>query len=207
MPSVAGLASASLVDAVGRLYSHRAHIMGLVSPRPDLVLFGPAVTISFLPYRQDLEDVNGPAFADWFYRAVGSNPQGKVLVMTHGGYPDASHGGGTKLSRVRNNELAGVLTDGRLRDFDQLAEWGFATFCGGEATRWGGDTVTPAAANVPVEIGGVRIVPEDYVFADRAGAVVIPGGSVNEAIAIAREIEREENAALVSIREEDRPSR
>jgi regulator of RNase E activity RraA len=201
--AIAGLASASLVDAVGRFHGHRAHIMGLVSPRPEEVLFGPAVTVAFLPYRQDLDDVNGPGFAGWFYRAVGSNPAGKVLVMSHGGHPDASHAGGMKLSRVHNNGLAGVLTDGRLRDFDQLAQFGFATWCAGEATRWGGDTVSPAAANVPVEVGGVCVVPGDYVFADRAGAVVLPSESAHEVIAMAHEIEREDSAAEARIRGED----
>ena len=33
---------------------------------------------------------------------------------------------------------AGVLTDGRLRDFDELAGYDFAAYCSGEATRWGG---------------------------------------------------------------------
>jgi hypothetical protein len=32
-----------------------------------------------------------------------------------------------------------VLTDGRLRDFDELARYDFAAYCSGEATRWGGD--------------------------------------------------------------------
>ena len=50
--------------------------------------------------------------------------------------------------------LAGVLTDGRLRDFDELAGYDFAAYCAGEATRWGGDEVTPFQANVPVVMRG-----------------------------------------------------
>ena len=45
--------------------------------------------------------------------------------------------------------LAGVLTDGRLRDFDELAPYDFASYCAGEATRWGRGEVTPFQANVP----------------------------------------------------------
>jgi regulator of RNase E activity RraA len=51
------------------------------------------------------------------------------------------------MSRLQNHGLAGVLTDGRLRDFDELRRNGFATYCKGETTRWGGDTVTPFQAN------------------------------------------------------------
>ena len=78
------------------------------------------------------------AFAGWFYRAVGDAPKGKVLVLSSGGYPDVSHGGGTKLPRVHNHGLAGVLTDGRLRDFGEMAEYDFAAWCGRGHTlgRW-----------------------------------------------------------------------
>ncbi len=43
-------------------------------------------------------------------------------------------GGGTKLLRLQENGCAGVLTDGRLRDFDELARYEFAAYCSGEAT-------------------------------------------------------------------------
>ncbi|MFI5610372.1 RraA family protein [Amycolatopsis sp. NPDC051903] len=203
LSAVQGIACASFVDALGHFYDHRVHILDLVSPTPTRPLFGPAATIEFLPYRQDREEVNAAGFASWFYRAVGDEPAGKVLVMSSGGHPGVSHGGGTKLSRAHNNGLAGLLTDGRLRDFGQLADYSFSTWCGGEATRWGGDVVTPAAANVPVEIGGVCVLPGDYLYADSAGAVVIPAARVWEVIAEARKIEREEDGALVGIREED----
>lgn len=46
VPSVEGLKTADLVDAMGRLHRHRCHLLDLVSPTPGRVLFGPAVTIS-----------------------------------------------------------------------------------------------------------------------------------------------------------------
>src|SRR3546814_2596319 len=89
--------------------------------------------------------------SDWSSDVCSSDLAGKVLVLSSGGYPDASLGGGTKLSRLEHQGLAGVLADGRLRDFDELREHPFSTWCRGEATRWGGDTVMPFAANVAVE--------------------------------------------------------
>lgn len=200
---VAGLGCASLVDAMGRIHQHRAHILSLVSPTPHRVLFGPAVTVAYLPYRDDFAGANSLGFAGWFYRAVGDAPAGKVLVLSSGGYPDASHGGGTKMSRLHNHDLAGVLTDGRLRDFDELAGYRFAAWCGGEATRWGGDTVAPCAAGVPVEVGGVCITPGDYVYADQAGAVVIPADTIDHVLAEARRIEHADQAFVADIKDED----
>ncbi|MCI2417915.1 RraA family protein [Saccharopolyspora sp. K220] len=197
------LGCASIVDAMGRTHRHRAHLLSLISPTPQRPMFGPAVTIAFLPYRDDFTDSNAAGFAGWFYRAVGAAPAGLVLVLSSGGYPDASHGGGTKMSRLHNHGLAGLLCDGRLRDFDELARYRFATWCTGEATRAGGDTVTPCAANISVEVRGVCITPGDYIYADRAGAVVIPAQSVREVLAEAHRVESEDAAFLPQIRDED----
>ena len=87
-------------------------------------------------------------------------------------------GGGTKLSRVQNDRLAGILTDGRLRDFAELQQYDLAIYCRGEATRWGGDVVTPYEANRSVVLAGVGIHPGDYIFADPSGAVAIPANEV-----------------------------
>ncbi|MGI5373620.1 RraA family protein [Streptomyces sp. CA-251387] len=200
--SVDRVSCASLVDAMGRVHEHRAHILDLVSPAPNRVLFGPVATIAFLPYRDDLPQT-GLGFAAFFYRAVADTPKGKVIVLSSGGCPDASHGGGTKLSRLRNHGLAGVLADGRLRDFAQLAGYGFATWCRGEATRWGGDTVMPFAANIAVEFGGVCIVPGDYAYADSSGAVVIPADSVRRVVEEAARIESDDARSAEQIRRED----
>jgi regulator of RNase E activity RraA len=198
---------ASLVDAMGRLHDHRAHLLPLVSPDPSRPLFGPAATITFLPARADLDDP--PDFADAFYRAVGPRPRGHVLVLSSCGYPDASYAGGTKLSRVQNHGLAGVVTDGRLRDFDQLADYDFATWCRGEATRWGGDTVMPYTAGQPVVLGGVCVMPGDYVYVDASGGVVIPATDVATVFAEAQQIEVDDATFMERIRAEhpDEPHR
>jgi regulator of RNase E activity RraA len=195
---------ASLVDAMGRLHSHRAHILSLLSPAPRR-LFGPAATIAYLPYRDDLQQTE-LGFGALFDQAVGESPAGRVLVLSSGGYPDASHGGGTKLSRLEHSGAAGVLADGRLRDFEQLSEYALATWCRGEAARWGGDTVMPFAANASVEIGGVCVIPGDYLYADASGAVVIPQASLKQVIDEAVRVEAEDVRALEAIAAE-RPRR
>src|SRR3546814_9772996 len=130
--------------------------------------------------------------SDWSSDVCSSDLAGKVLVLSSGGYPDASLGGGTKLSRLEHQGLAGVLADGRLRDFDELREHPFSTWCRGEATRWGGDTVMPFAANVAVEVGGACAVTGDYVYADASGGVVIPAQSLRRVLDEAHRVEAED---------------
>jgi regulator of RNase E activity RraA len=190
--SVEGLKCADIVDAMGRLHRHRCHLLDLVSPTPGRVLFGPAVTISYFPSCSAALDPKRYNLANLFHDAVGEDPQGKVVVLASNGYTDVSMGGGTKLSRLQHHGCAGVITDGRLRDFDELAEYDFASYCAGEATRWGGDKVTPFQANVPVVLSGVGVMPGQYVFADRSGAVVIPEQQIEDVLATARAVENED---------------
>jgi 4-hydroxy-4-methyl-2-oxoglutarate aldolase len=200
--AVEGLKCADLVDAMGRLHRHRCDILDLVSPTPGRVLFGPAVTISYFPSCSASLDPERYNLANLFHEAVGNDPEGKVLVLASNGYTDVSMGGGTKLSRLQRHGLAGVLTDGRLRDFDELAGYDFAAYCAGEATRWGGGEVTPFQANVPVVLSGVGVIPGQYVFADSSGAVLIPDGQIDEVLAEARNVEATDAASRDQIARE-----
>ena len=198
-----GLTAASLTDAVGRLCSHRAHILDLVSPTPGRVLFGRAATIRYVPYRQDLFEEGPTGFARCFYEAVAGDFEQTVLVLDNPGHADASIGGAVKFSRLHNHGMAGLITDARLRDFDQLAGYGPVFYCGGEAAEAGSRTLMPIAVNVPVHLGGTTIVPGDYIYADPAAAVVIPASLIDRVLALAREIDKQDEASLQAIRVED----
>jgi 4-hydroxy-4-methyl-2-oxoglutarate aldolase len=192
---VTGLRCADLVDAMGRMHRHRCHILDMVSPTPGRVLFGPAVTISYFPSCTAALDPERYNLARLFHEAVGDEPAGKVIVLASNGYRNTSMGGGTKLLRLQEDRCAGVLTDGRLRDFDELARYDFAAYCSGEATRWGGDRVTPFQANVPVVLDGVGVMPGNYVFADSSGALVIPDGEIDDVLEEARRIKEGDAAS------------
>ena len=194
---------ADVVDAMGRRHRHRSHILDLLSPTPERVLFGPAVTVSYFPTCEQVLDPDKYNFARLFYAAAGDDATGTVLVLASNGHPDVSLGGDTKLSRVAKMGMAGVLADGRLRDFEELAGYGFATYCRGRATRWGGDVVTPFQANVPVVVSGVGIFPGDYVFASAAGTAVIPAAEVGAVLEDAVEVAAENVGHLAAIAEED----
>ena len=192
------LGCAALVDAMGRLHRHRAHLPPMASPDPSRALFGPAATIAYLPYREDLAQAE--EFGRLFHQAVAAAPPAAVLVLSSGGYPEVSHAGGVKLTRAVIHHLGGVLADGRLRDFAELDAHGLPVWCRGEAVRWGGDVVAPAMANVPIDVGGVRVTPGDFVYAETAGGVVIPAGSLEAVFEMARTVKQEDRSFVIGIR-------
>ncbi|BCP10952.1 dimethylmenaquinone methyltransferase [Mycobacterium paraintracellulare] len=194
--------TADIVDAMGRRHRHRCHLLDLVSPTPGRRLFGPAVTISYFPTCRVALPPERYNFKRLFYDAIESGADGRVLVLASNGCSDASLGGGTKLSRVHNHRLAGILADGKLRDFAELAHYDLAVYCRGETTRSGGDIVTPYEANRPVVIAGVAVRPGDYVFADASGAAVIPAGDVRAVVRAAKKVALEDAETIVAIRAE-----
>lgn len=194
--------TADIVDAMGRRHRHRCHLLDLVSPTPGRRLFGPAVTISYFPTCRVALPPERYNFKRLFYDAIESGADGRVLVLASNGCSDASLGGGTKLSRVHNHRLAGILADGKLRDFAELAHYDLAVYCRGETTRSGGDIVTPYEANRPVVIAGVAVRPGDYVFADASGAAVIPAGDVRAVLRAAKKVALEDAETIVAIRAE-----
>lgn len=89
------LMAADIVDAMMKTYQHKAHIISLVSPTPERVLFGKAVTISFMPVRKDLMDEQIHSLGPAFYKSIQNyDPKDKVLVMASNGHSDISLGGG-----------------------------------------------------------------------------------------------------------------
>ncbi|MFE2610347.1 RraA family protein [Streptomyces mirabilis] len=167
-----------VADAMGRMHRHRCHINDLVTPTPGRILLGPAITISFFPSCEEALPLEHYNFSQLFHDAIENGAQGRVLVLAGNGHSGVSLGGGSKLSLVAAHGLAGVLADGRLRDFTEIATYDFAAYCLGQTTKWGGDVVTPFEANRPVVVSGVTVHPGDYVFADASGAVVIPAAQV-----------------------------
>jgi 4-hydroxy-4-methyl-2-oxoglutarate aldolase len=73
---VTGLKCADVVDAMGRMHRHRCHILDLVSPTPRRILFGPAVTISYVPSCSAALDPERHNLANLFDEAVGDDPAG-----------------------------------------------------------------------------------------------------------------------------------
>lgn len=138
---------AAVTDALGRVLGQQANVLDLISQTPGRVLFGAAVTIRFLPFREDLFQDDANSFARCFYEAVGNEPKGKVVVFDSAGYVNTSVGGGTKLSKLHNTGVAGLITDARLRDFQELAEYDPAFYCAGETVRAGTAELMPSAVS------------------------------------------------------------
>jgi regulator of RNase E activity RraA len=82
---------------------------------------------------------------------------------------------GELLSTAANvRGAAGCLTDGYVRDIRQIRQMGFPVFHAGIAPLDSKGRGKVAEIDVPIECGGVRVLPGDLVVGDADGVVVVP---------------------------------
>lgn len=118
---------------------------------------------------------------------------GDLLVIEATGINDVSTGGAMLASRAQMRGVMGELTNGCLRDIDEIADLKFPAYIGGTCPVKSARVLETVDVDVPVSIGGVQICPEDLVLMDRTGVVVVPSGNLKEVLEEAEKIKAKED--------------
>jgi 4-hydroxy-4-methyl-2-oxoglutarate aldolase len=96
--------------------------------------------------------------------------------------------------------LAGIVVDGSIRDFDEIAEMEMPVFARGAGIRPFMAQLDLIGVNVPVEFAGAQVRPGDVVVGDGDGLVIVPPDRVDEVLFQARDIAELEAAQEEAIR-------
>jgi regulator of RNase E activity RraA len=158
-----------------------------------LRIAGPALTIHGRTMLQ-ADGRWGTAFSYDMFRSIQA---GDVLVFDCDGHNQGGPWGGNTGANARIKGAAGIIIDGGTRDFTDLVEMSFPTFC-----RF----VTPVLAhgrfqvhgfNEPITMSGqvenrVPVQPGDFIVADDDGVVVVPQATLLEVLEYAEAGERAE---------------
>ena len=203
MPSQAPLADAELRATLGRLSSATLSSVLLKKglrnvfmrgPRPLLPgqprCCGPAFTLRFVPAREDLATPAALSSPTSTRAAIEAMPAGSVAVVDAMGITDAGIFGDILCARMHKRGVAGLVSDGAVRDLAGVLATGLPVWCQGSAAPPSYAGLTFVAWQQPIGCGGVAVLPGDMVVADGDGAVVIPAALVAEVVAAASEQER-----------------
>ncbi len=164
-------------------------------------LVGRAYTLRFVPMREDLSTVESLADrTNPARRAIEEAPEGSVLVIDARGEPDYGVIGDILALRLLARGVAGLVTDGAVRDAEALAATEFPVWCGGLAAPASIHGHASGDVDVVIGCGGVAVVPGDVIVADTDGAVVIPAALVDEVARDGAEQERLERFVQLKIR-------
>ena len=177
---VGRLYSAVLSDVLDGLGLTRQAMRPFVRPLDEaLVLFGRARTGLYMP-RYHVEPGRNPYEVE--IALVDDLRPGDVAVFACGGPTDRIAPWGELLTTASiARGAAGCVTDGLVRDVRRIREVGFPVFHGGIGPLDSKGRGEMMAMDVPVECGGVRVEPGDYVLGDVDGVVVVPHAAAEEA--------------------------
>lgn len=162
-------------------------------------LVGPAVTLRFVPGREDLatpESYQAPFSLRSVIEAV---PAGAVLVAATGGDATAGTIGDILAARLVRRGAAGFITDGAVRDLEGIAATGLAVFAAATTPPPSIGALALAGAGELVGLGGTAVAPGDVVVGDRDGVVVLPQALAAEMARDALEQERFERFVLAEV--------
>ena len=175
------------------------NVSRLNPPRERMV--GPVYTLRYIPAREDLNPIE--VFRDPGHpqrRAVEEIPAGHVLVMDCRLDATAASAGSILATRLQMRGCAGVVTDGGLRDSEEIAQLEMPSFCANPSAPTNLTRHQALDLNVPIGCGGVAVFPGDIAVGDGDGVIIIPSELADEIAAEAQDMERYESWVMDQLR-------
>ena len=163
-------------------------------------IVGPAFTLRFVPWREDLATPASWASPTSTRAAIECMPAGCVAVVDAMGVTDAGIFGDILCERIRVREVSGLITDGVIRDLTGVLNTNLPVWCQGTAAPSSVTGLTFVGWQMPIACGGVAVFPDDTIVADDDGAVVIPAALLDEVVAESVEQEKLEAWIINEVR-------
>lgn len=189
--TLSGVATATLTTVLLKLGLRNVWLRGAKSMRlGQRRVVGPAFTLRFVPAREDLatpESWNSPISTR---AAIEAMPPGCVAVVDAMGVTDAGIFGDILCERMKVRGIAGLITDGVVRDAAGVLRTGLPVWCAGVAAPPSVAGLTFVNWQEPIACGGVAVFPDDVIVADDDGTVVIPKALLGDVVAAAVEQEK-----------------
>jgi regulator of RNase E activity RraA len=174
---LAAVGSATASAELSRMGIRNSHIVGPVSFTPGKCVAGPALTLQFMPLRED--QYGADEYADpekQLHRHVLYHAQpGDVVVVDARGDMSSGVFGEMMLTYFMGRGGAGAVIDGCIRDSEPAKKLGIGLWLRGTTPNFHTQTaIFPFAVNVPIACGGRLVMPGDIIVADDDGAAVVP---------------------------------
>ena len=188
--ALADIGSATASGELYRLGIRNAQLAGLRANTPGKSVVGPALTLQFMPKREDLYSVDEYSDPEkqLHRHALYHTQPGDIVVVDARGDISSGVFGDMMLTFFKGRGGIGVVVDGCIRDFPKVQKLDLGMWLRGVTPNFHTQTnICPFAVNVPIACGGTLVEPGDIIVADDDGAVVVPIALAPELIAKATE--------------------
>lgn len=147
---------------------------------------GPALTVKVMP-------ANGPVVKKLPFNYVDTAEVGQVIVISAPEGSTSAVFGGLLATAAKARSVAAVVTDGRVRDIQEMSSIGFPAFSRGTSVHGQRSSTTVVDVGCPIVVAGCVVRNADIIRADINGVVVIPGERANDIAIKAEQIEEQDN--------------
>lgn len=150
---------------------------------------GRAFTMRFIPVREDVPGAvpkKLPVNRD----AVEAMQAGCVAVADAGGMTACATFGDIVVARMQKRGVAGIVTDGAVRDRNGLMTIGLPIWTVGITSPPPATHLMLVEWQSPIGCGGVAVFPDDIIVADVDGVIVVPSALAAEIATAGLEQER-----------------
>jgi len=192
--ALSGIATATITTVLLKKGLRNVWLRGthpLAPGQPRVV--GRAFTLRFVPAREDLATPASWAAPISTRAAIEAMPAGCIAVVDAQGVTDAGIFGDILCARMKKRGVAGLVSDGVVRDLAGVLGTGLPVWCQGTAAPASVTGLTFVGWQEPIACGGVAVFPNDVIVVDADGAVLIPAALLDDVIAAGVEQERLES--------------
>lgn len=188
--ALAEIGSATASAELSKMGIRDAHLRGVTARVPGKSLAGPALTLQFMPIREDqysAKEYTNPESQLHRHVLYHAQPGDFVVVDARG---DLGSGvfGEMMLTYFKGRGGLGVVIDGCIRDFPHAKNLGLGLWLKGTTPNYHTQVaIFPYAVNVPIAVCDRLVMPGDIIVADDDGAAVVPAQMAAELVAHASE--------------------
>lgn len=114
--------------------------------------------------------------------AYGRMQPGDVVVIAAAGELRSGLWGELLSVAARARGVVGAVTDGLVRDIEEIADLGFPTFAAGASPLDSDGRQEVVEVGQPVLLGDTTVHPDDLILGDAMGVIAVPAQAITEAV-------------------------
>ena len=182
---LAGIGSATAAGELYRLGVRDLNIHGPVAWTRGRSIVGPALTLQFMPKREDLYGADEYADPEkQLHRHCLYHTQpGDIVVVDARGDMGSGIFGEMMLTYFKGRGGLGVVINGCIRDYPKARELDLGLWIRGTTPNFHTQTTLfPFAVNVPIACNNVLVMPGDIIVADDDGVVCVPAALAEKVV-------------------------
>lgn len=161
---------------------------------PEKKIFGKAKTLK-LRALEDGEDFKGIYNALYSYNTIIPND----IIIVQNEISEFAYFGELNANLAIRSGASAAIIGGVTRDTAEVEKLGFPVFSKGSNCKDVRKRATMESYNKTIEVEGIKVSPNDLIFGDNDGIIIIPKKHENKILTRAFEVIRTENNILVDI--------